>query len=75
MRAALTECVQTRRVQGFGQIRRGAVSVGAFSQGALVMLVSVADTGALARNLWLPVLLMAVGAVGMYGTVRLTPER
>ena len=53
----------------------GVVSVGTFSQGALVMLVSVGDTGAVSENLLFPVFLMAVGTVGMYGTVRLTPER
>ena len=54
-------------------ITLGAVSVLTFCSGAMVGLAEWTTPGA-AGAAWFPVLLMGLGAAGMWATVRLTPR-
>jgi hypothetical protein len=53
----------------------GVVSVGTFCAGAMPAVVAIADHDVTAGGLWGSALLMLLGAVGMWWTLRLTPER
>jgi hypothetical protein len=63
------------RVWLFPLFTLGVISVLTFCGGALGMLAVVSSSGVGAGDVWVAVLGMCLGAVGMWGTVRLTPAR
>jgi len=59
----------------FPLLTLGVVSVGLFCAGAIPAMVAFADYGLAADGLSASLLFMLLGLAGMWGTVRLTPER
>jgi len=59
----------------FPLLTLGAASVFLFCAGAIPAMVAFADYGLSADGLWASLLFMLLGLAGMWGTVRLTPER
>jgi hypothetical protein len=53
----------------------GLVSVGTFCSGAMTAMAAWTTPGLESGEVWFPLFLMLLGAAGMWGTVRLTPER
>lgn len=58
----------------FPLLTLGVVSVGIFCAGAIPAMVALADHGLAADGLWASLTFMLLGVLGMWGTVRLTPE-